>query len=370
MERFDPKHKDKYPQLYYEHTHRYLVACQHIKGGRVLDIACGEGYGSALLATKAEQVLGLDIDAEAIANARQRYPAANLEFQQSDCCDTRLAPASFDAVVSFETIEHLESPTAFLAEVARLLKPDGLLILSSPDKREYSEANGIENPHHLNELYHEALEELLRSHFEFCHFSKQRLVAGSLIQADPNQSSTPARFGIYTDSKDGPACSDALDRGLYSFAICSKAELPPITLGLYENKQMSSFAWDATERFKPTLRHLRLAQAELEKANAAPSMESLLQAVTDVERQNLEAQNCREAAEKTNAELRHQIETLETRLAEREDSLGSLRRQLETLRSERDHLQERYQRILTTLSWKITVPIRSVRRFLERKGLK
>src|SRR3569832_840889 len=91
-----------------EHLHRYALAGVLTKGMRVLDVASGEGYGSALLARSAASVLGVEIDAASVAHAQGRYRMPNLEFRQGNALAIPAPDAEFDAVVSFETIEHLE----------------------------------------------------------------------------------------------------------------------------------------------------------------------------------------------------------------------------------------------------------------------
>lgn len=153
-------------EIWIEHWHRYHFAARWARGLRVLDVACGEGYGSALLARSAAQVTGVDVSGPAIAHARSAYAAMpNLAFEEASCTRLPLADASRDLVVSFETIEHIEAQEAFLDEVARVLAPGGLLLISSPNKLEYSDKRGFANEFHVKELYREELERLLRRHF-------------------------------------------------------------------------------------------------------------------------------------------------------------------------------------------------------------
>ncbi|MFN9968070.1 MAG: methyltransferase domain-containing protein [Lysobacteraceae bacterium] len=169
-------------EMAYEHWHRYAFAMELARGRRVLDAACGEGYGAALLARTAASVLGIDVAPEVVAHARARYAHPRLRFESGDA--TRLdgvADGSIDLVVSFETLEHLADHDALLAAFARVLAPDGLLILSTPDRRTYTDLSGVENPHHVRELYREEFEALLGRHFARYRLYGQRVVAQSLL---------------------------------------------------------------------------------------------------------------------------------------------------------------------------------------------
>ena len=102
----------------------------------VLDIASGEGYGSALLASGATRVTGVDIDPQTVQGATQKYSSnnSNLEFKQGSADNIPLHSGLFDVVVSFETIEHHDNHVEMMREIKRVLKLGGLLIISSPDK--------------------------------------------------------------------------------------------------------------------------------------------------------------------------------------------------------------------------------------------
>lgn len=119
-------------QIEIEHLHRYLLARDFARGKDVLDIACGEGYGTALLAQVAHRVIGVDIDRPTVAHAATQYVRANLHYVTGDARGIPLASASVDLVVSFETLEHFAEQEMFLAEVRRVLRPGGLLVISTP----------------------------------------------------------------------------------------------------------------------------------------------------------------------------------------------------------------------------------------------
>ena len=153
-------------EIWLEHWHRYHFAAALARDRRVLDVASGEGYGSALLAQTAREVTGLDAAVDAIAHAQVAYrDRGNLHFVSGDCASLPFPDGAFDLVVSFETIEHIKTQREFLGEVRRVLAPDGVLLLSSPNKAEYTDRRGYANPFHVAELYREELRDLLAEFF-------------------------------------------------------------------------------------------------------------------------------------------------------------------------------------------------------------
>ena len=183
-ERFVPSCRG---EIAYEHWHRYAFARRFAAGKRVLDAACGEGYGTALLGAAAASVLGVDIDLATIDRARATYgEAERVRFLAASCAGLPLPSSSFDLIVSFETIEHLKGADQvdMLTEFARVLAPDGLLVVSSPNKRLYSDARSYANPFHLRELYRDDLASLLATRFRAQRWYHQRLAYWSAIWSE------------------------------------------------------------------------------------------------------------------------------------------------------------------------------------------
>jgi SAM-dependent methyltransferase len=154
------------------HLKRYLFAEPYCAGKVVLDAGCGTGYGSAELARVAGRVVGVDVDADAVAYARSRYGGENVEFEAMDVASLAFDDASFDVVVSFETIEHLPDRDAFLREVARVLRPEGTFVVSTPNAPRTTEQP--ENPHHRVEYSREDFEHLLSDRFARVELYGQR----------------------------------------------------------------------------------------------------------------------------------------------------------------------------------------------------
>jgi SAM-dependent methyltransferase len=195
-----------------EHWHRYQLATRLVSNKAVLDIACGEGYGSAFLAQTASSVIGIDIDEETITAAQARYAAPNLRFQTGDCTQLPLPDACMDVIVSFETIEHHDQHEAMLLEFRRVLRPEGCLLLSSPDRAVYSEKEGHQNPFHVKELDRAELLTLLGGFFPSVQLWGQRAQTVSLIARE--QATTPLHW------ESAPPAWE------YLLALCSHEPLP------------------------------------------------------------------------------------------------------------------------------------------------
>lgn len=185
-------------EIVYEHVHRYAFARAFARGRRVLDAACGEGYGTALLAAVAQTAVGVDIDAAAVERAREACRGrGNARFAEGSVAALPLPDASVDLVVSFETVEHLAAADQprMIAEFARVLAPDGLLLLSSPNRPEYSDARGYSNPFHVHELDRDELAQLLDPSFPSRRWYRQRMWMGSTIWSEEPGGHHEAWFG-------------------------------------------------------------------------------------------------------------------------------------------------------------------------------
>ena len=162
-----------------EHYHRYFFASGFVAGKRVLDIASGEGYGTHILAQCAAHVTGVDISPEAVTSATRQYAGDSVAFLQGSAAAIPLPDAAVDVAVSFETLEHLPEQEDMISEIRRVLRQDGLLIISTPNKPIYSKKG--HNPFHVKELCREEFVALLKSQFSHVSLLGQKAMYGSLL---------------------------------------------------------------------------------------------------------------------------------------------------------------------------------------------
>ena len=240
-ERFTP---ECVREISYEHWHRYAWSMGCVDGLDVLDCACGEGYGTHLLASRARSVVGADVAVESVAHAQRRYARPGLDFVEADALKLPFEDRRFDAVVSFETLEHLAEHDELMTEFRRLLKPGGFLVLSSPDRKTYSDETGFDNEFHVRELYRDELEALLDRHFPNYRLYGQRLMFHSALwrMGGDDHSVQHLRAGSEGTVDEGvrPA-SEALY--FIALAAADRAALPePAALSLFDDQAESVYA--------------------------------------------------------------------------------------------------------------------------------
>lgn len=217
----------------FEHLHRYAIAQKISAGKTVLDIACGEGYGSHLISKTAAYVYGVDIDENSVIHAQKKYGPLknNLSYKVGSTSKIPLEDKSIDIVVSFETIEHHDEHEQMMLEIKRVLKPAGMLIISSPNKPVYNRAVP-NNIYHVKELAFGDFKILIDKHFSCAAFYEQRFVAGSLITPLMHASSSFETYdGNFENITETLEEQSMYNQHYYSMAICTNAEagLPGIS---------------------------------------------------------------------------------------------------------------------------------------------
>jgi SAM-dependent methyltransferase len=327
-ERFTPEVKGA---IWYEHWHRYSVMLPAARGRRVLDAACGEGYGSRLLADTASEVVGIDIDAATIGHAVARYAArSNLRYIQASCATLPLATGSIDLIVSFETIEHLDNQVAMLAEFRRVLAPTGALVISSPNKAVYSGESGGANAFHVRELTHDDLAAMLCAHFPQQSWYGQRVLSHSLIWNEQSSGARTAELVALADDRVREQSAPA--PAMYFVVVCGAgdATLPTLAdLSIFDDGAQSLYReyerallaekrlyWDEIDARK-------IADARLaDLVDAAKKLEHVRRLALEREAELVRAHRARaEALAKATVELQE----ARNRLAFRESWRGWLR---------------------------------------------
>ena len=201
--------------LWNEHVARYRFAAVFAAGKRVLDVGCGAGYGTGLLAEVAHEATGFDISPDAVHYALSHYPAAR--FLIGSALDFPVRSASFDVITAFEVIEHLADWPRLLEEANRVLAPGGVFLVSTPNKPDYAQARqqAGPNPFHVHEFERTEFEQALASVFPFVRLLAQ------------NQQEAIVFAGEQTKSSGLSFVADRprLEEAQFFLAICTKAPL-------------------------------------------------------------------------------------------------------------------------------------------------
>ncbi|MDR6846414.1 class I SAM-dependent methyltransferase [Flavobacterium granuli] len=218
-----------------EHLHRYGIVLDYVKDKVVLDIACGEGYGSNILSEKAEFVYGVDIDINCIDRARQKYKKNNLEFIEGNTSEIPLKDNSVDIIISFETIEHHDEHCEMMIEFKRVLKTNGVVIISTPDKLFYSDKRNYYNEHHVKELYKYEFKGLLASHFSDLQLLNQTYRNGnSIIQEDLEQDKISFFTGDYSSVQNIEV------NPMFLLIIASNTKIKKVGLSIFDGGNISN----------------------------------------------------------------------------------------------------------------------------------
>jgi SAM-dependent methyltransferase len=222
VERFDPKAFEG-ELVEAEHLARYHWAASIAEGREVLDAGCGEGYGGRILSNVggATRYVGVDLDPEAVARARDAYGLdGRVELAVADVTALPFEDASFDLVTCFETIEHVAEQQKVVSELARVLREDGLLLISSPNRDVYPPGN----PHHVRELTPAELEQLLSGSFsDVILFRQHNWLVSAVLDDEAFSGSGEDRLDLDAIKLQGLAPGQEL----YTLAACGKRMIDP-----------------------------------------------------------------------------------------------------------------------------------------------
>jgi SAM-dependent methyltransferase len=315
-----------------EHLHRYFLARTMCRGQDVLDVASGEGYGAALLAQVARTVVGVEIAPEAVDHAKTEYTKPNLQFLQSDARTLPLLDTSVDVVVSFETKEHFDEHDQFLAEIQRVLRAGGRLIISTPDRDNYSLVGTPANPFHVLEMTRAEFLELLQRHFAYVACWEQRPMIGSVMLAASGTNSVAAPL-CFERRGDHFEESIHLARPQYIVAVASDRPVEALPDTIYiETSQLGAYEQEigseAARAEAARCAEVNAAQLESTRAEAARRAEAhsaLQNELAVLERVNSRAEEAHAVLrQRIEAEIRH-VAHLQGEVAKREQAIADLR---------------------------------------------
>jgi len=270
--------------LWAEHVARYALAVRFAHGRRVLDMGCGTGYGTADLALVASFALGVDLSAEAIDYGVLHFPSAR--FLQCSANSVPFPPASFDLVTAFEVIEHLQDWRPLLAEARRVLEPNGMLIVSTPNQRYYAETRAQSGPNPFHEHEFE-FGEFRTSLSEF--FPHVQILFQDRVEAFAFYDGTSEANRTHGAQADLARPSGDPEAANFFIGFCSCAPLPQLPAFLYAPR--------AANLLREREEHIRLLESELAQVRAWLDQ-------TTLERNQLL---------KAHADLQNQFETEQTR---------------------------------------------------------
>jgi SAM-dependent methyltransferase len=201
-----------------QHLARYRFAAQLARGRRVLDAACGEGYGTAILAAAgASAAVGIDIDEPTVEHARSKY---GLEFERADVAELPFEDGSFDLVVSFETLEHVPDAARAIAEFRRVLADSGVLVASTPNSDRYL----VDNEFHTREYTEQEFGVMLAPHFpQVALFYQQDWLTSAVMgeaQLAADDGARPLALDLTKIARHAPGDQ------LFTIAVCGQPAEP------------------------------------------------------------------------------------------------------------------------------------------------
>jgi SAM-dependent methyltransferase/GT2 family glycosyltransferase len=301
------------PQNLYEHLQRYDFASQFCAGKRVLDVGSGEGYGSNMLATVAESVIGIDLAPDATQWAARKYGRANLKFVCGSGTAIPLGQnSSFDVAVCFELLEHIEEQDVLLVEIKRLLKPNGILILSTPNRSTYSDEPGYKNPFHKKELYFPEFCKLVGERFSDTVFLGQRVYTGASMWPlrDGNAEGGLRECLLRYDSPEFAFANPSERTAMYFIAVGSNSLLSRGARKLCSSHFALLDLTDtifkrAEQEHNEAVKYQDHLHAELERQRGSCQQKEAESALLSAESENLKAdiENLKADIEKQNADI-------------------------------------------------------------------
>ena len=323
----------QYPSAHYEHLQRYYFAAEFASGKRILDLGCGEGYGANILSQSAAEVIGIDINSEAVNWANRKYARSNLRFVCGSASSVPIEGREvFDVVVCFEMLEHVLEQESLIAEAKRLLKPSGLLIISTPNKAIYTDESDSHNPFHVRELYIDEFQRLIEAAFPFASYLGQRFHA--MVPMWPIGKPAKSVNDVVIDNPGEQFLRVDNDKKIpmYVIAVASGQPFTPVVQELVSRYSVLTDISDTYVRHLQSVYSAQIAQGRINAEKQAARAE--------------EAERRAEAAELNFAELNKHFRYLS-------DSQARLKGEL--------------QRIQSSRSWKLIGTVQRLLKHLDRQ---
>jgi len=360
-----------------EHLHRYAYVSEFVRGKRVLDLCCREGYGSRILAETAAFVMGLDVDSIVVQKAAEQHRRPNLEFLAGSPLSIPLpTDHTFDAVVCFDAIEETTSAETLFSEIHRLLTPNGLLFLSVPN------AASQENLFRSKLFSADEVQGLLKSRFANVQVLQHLLYANSVIRPDLSSNGTAS-------SRSEPQ---------YVVAIASNSALPdingsvetmPVTTFLREKDKavralldLKAYQDETMKRQERQLAEHKQTLASLQEAFAwhTSQIESLTKARAYLEQQLEQLRQSMTSDRDALTWRAAQVTDLENAIKSKDEALSWRTSQVESLEADKTRLEqihrdtsaklgrvsEELEAIHVSSGWKLILRARSIRATIRR----
>jgi ubiquinone/menaquinone biosynthesis C-methylase UbiE len=336
-----------------EHRGRYLWAAELASGLDVIDAGCGTGYGSEILAAAgARKVTGIDISEDAVAAAKASSSHARSEFRLASLHELPFEDASFDLAVCFEVIEHVEDQPRAIGQLRRVLKQDGVLAISSPNRDVYPPGN----PHHIHEFVPAELEQTLRVEFKNVRLYRQSPWLTAAIFDDAQSEATGVEHQL--EPKVMKVASVAPGEEMYTVALASDGELPEAhaiaLMGTpFELRWWQEQLTAARENGQLLLERQQVQHEELH--SAAREAATLRQAAATAH------ENERVSAQRV-LEVEASLANSQARVAALAEAYEAHERQLAELRERVDRADRVQAAMKRSLSWRVTAPLRLLKR--------
>lgn len=319
-------------EVKHEHYHRYFFALQFCDKKEVLDVASGEGFGTALLGLVAQRVLGVDLSPEAVTRASRNHGSQRVSFAVCDYAAMTVSDASMDVVVSFETLEHVADQQKFFCEIKRILRPDGLLVISTSNTKVYKDLATGPNRAQAKELDADKFCAIVSEHFSNFRLLGQRSVIGSAIVPESYSPGATDRYQTFkAEGRGAYSVQEGIGLPTHFIAVASETPLSEIRHGLLDDQPFLRDLYNLLEKRAIGIRETaQLLRATITNRDA----------------------------------LHHQLRSRESELSEVHTRLSQLSSELQSRDDELARSRALVAAIYSSGSWRVTLPLRFLRQIV------